>query len=69
MIDPLSGRNHRAGCLGGVCGHASVVFAPIAFTAFVHGLTLDRADRANAVGHLAGPAPARRSIWARISSI
>lgn len=41
--------------------------APVAFAALVHRMALDRADRAHAVSHL--PAPARRSIWARISSI
>ena len=68
MIDPFAGRNDRAGGLVGL-GGATVASAPIAFTAFVDRAPLQRADRADAVGHLAGPTPARRSIWARISSI
>ena len=39
----------------------------LAFAAFLHRGPLQGGDRAHAVGHL--PAPARRSIWARISSI
>lgn len=67
MIDPLSGWNHGARGLFGPGSGATITLAPIALTALVHRLALDRADRADAVGHLS--APARRSIWARISSI
>ena len=69
MIDPLPGRNHGARRLGrlGFGGGPAVAFASITFTAFVHRMALNRADRADAVSHFS--APARRSIWARISSI
>lgn len=67
MIDPLSGWNHGARGPFGPGGGATITLASIAFTAFVDRLALDRADGADAVGHLS--APARRSICARISSI
>ena len=69
MIGPLAGGNERArGLFGpGVGGGPAVALPPVAFAALVHRLALDRTYRAHAIGHLS--APARRSIWARISSI
>ncbi|MND78695.1 hypothetical protein D3C80_704120 [compost metagenome] len=69
MIDPLARRDQGASffSFGLSLGGAAVPFAPVALAAFLHRGPLQRADRAHAVGHL--PAPARRSIWARISSI
>ncbi|MNT58324.1 hypothetical protein D3C72_1957520 [compost metagenome] len=71
MIDPLARRDQGASLFGfgfGLSpGGAAIPLAPVALAAFLHRGALQRADRAHAVGHL--PAPARRSIWARISSI
>ena len=71
MIDPLASRDHRArrrlGLDLGLGLGATVTATPVAFAAFLHRGPLQGGDRAHAVGHL--PAPARRSIWARISSI
>ena len=69
MIGPLAGGNKCArGLLGpDIGGGPAVTFSPVAFAALMHRLALDRADRAHAFRHLS--APARRSIWARISSI
>ncbi|MNE88276.1 hypothetical protein D3C80_1855710 [compost metagenome] len=68
MIDPLARRDQAPrGLFRFRFRSPPVAPAPVAFAALVHRMALDRADRAHAVGHL--PAPARRSIWARISSI
>lgn len=67
MIDPLSRRDYGARDRFALGGGATITAAPVAFAAFLYRWALQRADRAYALGHLS--TPARRSIWARISSI
>lgn len=67
MIDPLARRNDGARRLVGLDGGATIALTPITLASFLHRRAFQRADRADAVGHL--PTPARRLIWARISSI